>query len=546
MALAQGAEFFEPMADTPPLFVLHNEMPLYNWSERTCCLPVGATQATLEGSFPNLKAGMVLVLAEVLGPQTGSADDADPTRRLAVRLIAVDAPGVDPVSGTAITKITWHSEDALPFQICVSSVTDLIHGQKPIVHVSAAWGNIVLIDHGRSLGDPLEEMPEQIGTVSLRPGQRFRPSLAAGPLTFAGPYPYTNDPPSASAAPVYSAAQATKWTAVDVKPSITIASVNADGAAQDWNPVSDLLAIDIVADTPDFVVEVENDGTAFLRFGDATNGMKPQTGAIFSAGYRVGIGARGNVGRDTIVLIDPTGIDPAISKSIATVTNPLPAWGGVEPEAIDHVRQSAPYAFRTQERAVTTDDYRDVALKFQGVRRAAATLRWTGSWYTVFLTIEREAGALLDQAFISRLKAFVDAYRMAGYDLEVADARRVPLLIAMHVCVDDGYVAADIARVVLSVFSNQTLPDGTLGVFHPDNLDLGQPIYLSPLYARAQAIDGVASVSITRFEREDRPGDQTGLTKGVLVPDALELFELANDPNFPERGQFELAVDGGI
>jgi hypothetical protein len=36
------------------------------------------------------------------------------------------------------------------------------------------------------------------------------------------------------------------------------------------------------------------------------------------------------------------------------------------------------------------------------------------------------------------------------------------------------------------------------------------------------------------------------LQAGVLIPGPLELFELANDPNFPERGLFELTVDGGL
>jgi hypothetical protein len=136
-------------------------------------------------------------------------------------------------------------------------------------------------------------------------------------------------------------------------------------------------------------------------------------------------------------------------------------------------------------------------------------------------------------------------YRMAGYDLEVVDALRVPLFVQMHVCVAAGFVAADIARIIADVFSNRVLADGTLGVFHPDRLDLGDPLYLSPLYARAQDIPGVASVRITRFERQRTP-DARGLIDGLLVPGPLEVFELENDPTFPERGQFELHVDGGI
>ena len=74
---------------------------------------------------------------------------------------------------------------------------------------------------------------------------------------------------------------------------------------------------------------------------------------------------------------------------------------------------------------------------------------------------------------------------------------------------------------------------------------MGQPYYLSPLIAAAQAVDGVLNVRVDAFQREaDRSDD--GTAAGVLVPERLELFELANDPNYPERGYFVLTVDGGL
>ena len=76
-------------------------------------------------------------------------------------------------------------------------------------------------------------------------------------------------------------------------------------------------------------------------------------------------------------------------EAIGQVSNPMPACGGTDPETIEQVRHSAPSGFRTQERAVTAADYAQVAGRHHGVQRAAATFRWTGSWYTVFLTIDR-------------------------------------------------------------------------------------------------------------------------------------------------------------
>ena len=46
-------------------------MSFYTWGDQRCCLPRGATRATLAGSFPDLKAGDVLLFEEVLGPHTG-------------------------------------------------------------------------------------------------------------------------------------------------------------------------------------------------------------------------------------------------------------------------------------------------------------------------------------------------------------------------------------------------------------------------------------------------------------------------------------------
>ena len=112
------------------LFAGHNEIRFYTWGSARCCLPAGATQATLLGSFPNLKVGDVVVFEEALGPQSGKAGDADPTHRHAVRLTAAAVssdklggqfatpPNANPV---AITEIEWESEDALPFPLCISS-----------------------------------------------------------------------------------------------------------------------------------------------------------------------------------------------------------------------------------------------------------------------------------------------------------------------------------------------------------------------------------------------------------------------------------------
>jgi hypothetical protein len=528
-AIDASALFFETLTDSDPMSSSIAQMPLYEWSDTRACLQAGSTSATLRGGYPLLSPGMVIMLAEAKGPASGVAADADPMLRQPVRLTKVHVTA-DPLDGTPVTEIEWHDEDMLTFALPIASVTDAAHGTQPVNDVAVAWGNLVLADHGRRVGDatdPIDTNQRDLGLVPT--SGRFRPVLPNTNLTFATAPPLATDA---------AAAAATRDSPV---PVITAHSVDIDGNGLDWSATADLLDAGIGPDSTVFLPEIETDGRAYLLFGDGANGMLPPPGARFTTSYRIGNGAAGNCAREAIALLDKNGVP----VGIVGVSNPMPAWGGVDPESIESVRQHAPVAFRTQQRAVTPVDYAERAMQYPGVKRAAATLRWTGSWHTVLVTVERDHQLALNQELISEIETYLDAYRMTGMDVEVAEATRVPLHIAMTVCVRSDYVAADVEVALLDVFSTGTRADGSPGLLSPDRLDLGAPFYLSPLIAAAQDVDGVMSVSVTAFERQDQPSTN-GLTAGVLVPQRLEFFILDNDPNYPDRGRFELSFEGGL
>src|SRR5262249_4647818 len=119
-AMQMSPLVFEPLRDTTDTISLnqdHNEIAFYTWSDRRCCLPRGATSATLANNLTKLKAGDALLFEEVLGPRTGDRADADSTHRHVVRLTSV-AGGTDPLTGAGTTEIAWAAEDALPFPLC--------------------------------------------------------------------------------------------------------------------------------------------------------------------------------------------------------------------------------------------------------------------------------------------------------------------------------------------------------------------------------------------------------------------------------------------
>ena len=557
-ALASDAEPFAAM-DAATLYPEHNQMEFYTWGARQCCLPKGSCSAYLRGDFPNLEPGMVLIFKEVRDPSSGSEADADARHRHAVRLIRVTRT-TDPIGGrfdlpptdaaVDVTEIAWSKEDRLPFALCISAERDDEHDGGYVPQVSVALGNIVLADHGSWVrAEPLGTVPmptlKRVMTVtgsdegdcnvdqpSTRPvtetvSPRFRPVLKERWITQAAPAPSGQPPASAQAAMT--------WEMADVLPVIVLHSTMDNEQHRQWHPQRDLLNS---SSRTEFVAEVETDGRTYLRFGDGQHGTRPSPGEAFTADYRIGNGARGNVGADTIVHIVSN--DTAIEQ----VANPLPARGGVNMESIDSVMARAPQAFRTQKRAVTLDDYAQAASSHRGVQKAAARLQWTGSWHTLFISVDRMGGAPIDRVFETDLRKLLEPLRMAGHDVEIDPPRMVPLVIDMTVDIHPTYERSGVREALLRRFSPDNLPGGRKGLLHPDNFTFGQSVYLSPMIAAAQATDGVEGVDVTRFERMDAPGGQ-GLEEGRLTMGRFEIARLDNDPNFPGRGTFTLNLRGG-
>jgi predicted phage baseplate assembly protein len=227
------------------------------------------------------------------------------------------------------------------------------------------------------------------------------------------------------------------------------------------------------------------------------------------------------------------------------VRNPLPAWGGIDPQPIEQVKQQAPAAFRAiQYRAVTEADYAEVAERSPDVSQAVATFRWTGSWYTVFITIDPVGRNDVPPEMAERVRDWVTQFTQAGYDLEINAPVFVPLDLVIDVCVAPYHFRGDVEQAVLKALSNREFPGGTRGFFHPDNFSFGQPLYLSQLYAAVVAVEGVDSASVTQFQRWGKLANHE-LQQGYIPMDRLEILRLDNDPNFPENGVLRLNMGGG-
>ena len=607
-------EVFEPLvADTQAaawkLYLAHNCIEFYPWGDRQCCLPQGATTATLRDTWApfsipaadvpgtpppneqdcddpeppapprppralsNLKPGDLLLFEEIKGAKTGNLADADFSHRHVVRLTKVElledplytvqvpaAPSPDAETEYAegrnvepplvelplpIVHIEWAVADALPFALCISAI-----GPAPncalVENISVARGNVLLADHGRTIRD------EDLGTVKAqdlqmvcvgenqpaeaiaRP-QRFTPRLQAADLTFSQLL-------SNSALLTAPAAQLQPQDPRQATPQITLSATPAGRVGDRWVPRPDLLSSQ--PHHQHFVVEMDNEGQAHLRFGDGELGQQPAIATQFTATYRVGSGPAGNLGAETLAHVV---VPESISGLSITPHNPFPASGGTLPEPLSEVKLFAPTAFRKElQRAVTLQDYAAIVLRDFGsqVQRAAATLRWTGNWYEMLVVIDPKGTEESDPSLLAEIATHLERYRRMGHDVVVKSATYVFVDIAMTVCVKPDYRRGQVAAALLEVLSDRPLTGGQRGFFHPDNLTFGTGIALSKLVAVAQTVPGVESVTVTKLQRFAEPANGE-LAQGLLSLSALEIARLDNDPNFPERGQLVLNMRGG-
>lgn len=558
-----GALVFETVRDQTLQQGL-NRLEFHTWGELGCRLPRGALRCTVKTHTTGLAEGDFVMLVEERSPSTFNEADADRTRRHVVRLTRV-VPTSDPSGGLFeaapvngpldVTELHWDAADALPFALCLGVA------ERPGLAISAVLGNVVLAEQGHAptgyrapgvAGEALGVVPETqrrfaaeaagcCGAPERDPWpSRWRPALAQPALS------HGFDLAESLARPLDPAQPARWWTVNalrqlrprDAVPQIQLwATPPAGGADDEWFVQGDLLGS--LAGDSDFVVELDDQRHARLRFGDGVNGQRPDPGAAFAAYYRVSAGSAGNVGALAIAHVVST------TNGVFTgVANPLPAFGGEDEEDLEAARRDAPQAFRTQERAVTAADHEAAAERRHEVQRAAARFRWTGSWHTAFVAADRRGGAAVDAPFEARLRSHLERFRMAGLDLEVDGPRPVPLDVQLFICVDPGAARAEVQRAVASELSSRVLPDGRLGLFHPDRFSFGEPVFASPIVAAAQAVPGVASVKLEKFQRLVRPSSTT-LAEGVIRVGRLEIAQLANDPSFRERGRLVLRMGGG-
>lgn len=126
---------------------------------------------------------------------------------------------------------------------------------------------------------------------------------------------------------------------------------------------------------PYYTIDFDINNTAYLTFGDNIYGINPPEGMVLEVLYIVNnteLYNNNNVLPNSINTIDSVLYD-ANSEIVTdmSVTNLVAASGGAPEETLDEIKRNAPSIYRTQQRAVTRQDFKDLVIARPNIEKVS-------------------------------------------------------------------------------------------------------------------------------------------------------------------------------
>lgn len=247
----------------------------------------------------------------------------------------------------------------------------------------------------------------------------------------------------------------------------------------------------------------DEDDDVFVNFGDNGTGKIPTANSPITAEYRIGGGAEGNVGSETITIV----VDPlTVGGDVVTVSviNEAAASGGEDPQTLENAKIEAPRALRALYRAVTPEDYEALGEAQPGIGKLKAVAgHWRCSNHTaccqLSLYVVPAGGGVPSQQLKDDLVDFFDTRKAACTVVEAFDPTYQPIDITGTVIFFSNFQEDSVQADVLSRIGEY---------FHESDspfTGFDKNAHLSDIYSIIDNTDGVDHVDLDAFTRHPVP-----------------------------------------
>lgn len=299
----------------------------------------------------------------------------------------------------------------------------------------------------------------------------------------------------------------------------------------------------------DSVYSVSYSGNNYVtvNFGNGISGAVPVYGDDIKAQYYVGGGLIGNVDGGTTFGIVSVPLASGILKTdiINTViSNDFAGYGGEDPESNDSIRANAPTSLKVSQRAVTLDDFKNLALTMSGVGKASAyataptsvvvfiapTVSDNSSDYYPGFNASNTATTNLWTTLKTSVQSEFSNKTQIGTTVTILPPTYVPADVVVEYVAETGYADSQIISAINS---------GIVFGYGYNYLDFNQNIRPEKLEQSLSAINGVDSVRIVKLFRNGGSSART-----TLIPAQGEyfVFKDANTKIYPIASLSNLAV----
>lgn len=261
--------------------------------------------------------------------------------------------------------------------------------------------------------------------------------------------------------------------------------------------------------------------TGRIQFGDGAKGVNPPKGKfnVMMKTYHTGGGSIGNVARNTI-----NGLLKGI-PFVSGCTNPYPAEGGADMEGVDSLKARAAGSFKSLQRAVTSEDFKWLALEASSSVGRAHCLKHRNSKNEVCTIIVpvRSSGTGYDtklvpsRELIRRVKEYLDERKIVGTPIcvqgPVYKDFNIELALSFKSSVfDEGKIKQKIEKTLCTYFDSLEGEDGTGWSF-------GKEITTGSVLKQLEKINEILSVNkIELFDLDANVAVEKILLKEYELP----------------------------
>lgn len=251
------------------------------------------------------------------------------------------------------------------------------------------------------------------------------------------------------------------------------------------------------ANTKGYIVDVLSDGNAYVIFGDGVNGAIPTVSAVVFAQYGTTVGPLGNLPPNSIQQLISSIIVPTGYKLI--ITNPDYSNNGSDIEGLEDIRSLAPRSLRTLNRAVTWQDYIDIACMAPGVGQAIVSY-CTCCAAQIDLYVAPKTRGIASSLLLSIVLDYFNGNFGYGQDKKIL-GRRILVHPAgiTRLYVDIGVTAAPGSTATITALAVINSLNSTNGYLESEINELIEP---ASIIAQIKALPSVIGVSINQLYLE--------------------------------------------